>query len=559
MDKKNWTREEIADHLAAFAVLEPDFTSHRQVAEYLDIPRSTLQYWQQRKEHIDAAPEVVAFFESPAGVAFLHRLVLAAHFVMTLLGPCGVRLVCRFLELTGLDRFVAASYGPQQRVSASMEQATVAFGQAEDRRLSEGMLPKKIAVCEDETFHPEICLVAIEPVSNFILLEQYSADRTAATWTAAMQEAIGDRPIEIIQATSDEARGLCHHIQEDLGGHHSPDLFHVQQEIVRGMSAPLSAKKRQAEKGLEEAAQHRGRQQAEQQAYHHGPRPPGRPPDFDQRIQTAQAHEEEARQTLETIQAQQAQTRETLAGINQAYHPYDLESGAARSPEEVSSSLAALFSTLEQIAHQANLSERCLQKIHKAKRVVTHMVATIAFFFLTLRTKVEALGLPPQVEKAVYEQLIPGIYLSRVAGKAPEAEQRHLLRKKAEALLAPLRIRDGPFQYIEESERKRIEQVAEECAHLFQRSSSCVEGRNGQLGLRHHSLHRLSHRKLAALTTVHNYAVKRPDGTTPAQRFYGAQPRDLFEWILERVDLPGRPAKKRPQTKPVGSLYRATG
>lgn len=540
-------------------MLEPDFTSHRQLVEYLDIPRSTLQYWQQRKERIDAAPEVVAFFESPAGVAFLHRLVLGAHFVMTLLGPCGVRLVCQFLVLTGLDRFVASSYGPQQRVSVSMEQATVAFGQAEDQRLSEGMLPKKMAVCEDEAFHPEPCLVAIEPVSNFILLEQYSADRTAATWTAAMQEAIGDRPLELIQATSDEARGLCHHIQEDLGAHHSPDLFHVQHEIVRGMGAPLGAKKRQAEKGVEKAAQQLGRQQEAQQAYHQEPRRPGRPPDFDRRIHTAQAHEEEARQALETIQTQQEQTRETLTGISQAYHPYDLESGAARSPEEVSSSLAHHFSTLEQIAHQANLSERCVQKIHKAKRVVTQMVATIAFFFLTLRTKVEALGLPPQVEKAVYEQLIPGIYLSLVARKAPEAEQRHRLKKKAEQLLAPLRTRDGPFQDIEEPERKRIEQVAEECAHLFQRSSSCVEGRNGQLALRHHSLHRLSHRKLAALTTVHNYAVKRPDGTTPAERFYGAKPRDLFEWILERVDLPGRPAKKRPQTTAVGSLYRATG
>jgi len=540
-------------------VLEPDFTSHRQLGEYLDIPRSTLQYWQQRPKGIDAAPEVVAFFESPAGVAFLHRLVLAAHFVMTLLGPCGVRLVCRFLELSGLDGFVAASYGPHQRVSVSMEQATVAFGQAEDQRLSTGMAAKQMAVCEDEAFHPEICLVAIEPVSNFILVEQYSADRKAATWTTAMQEAIGDRPIEIIQATSDEARGLCHHIQEDLGGHHSPDLFHVQQEIVRGMSAPLAAKKRQAEKRVEEAFQQRVHHQEEQQAYHQGPRPPGRPPDFAQRIQTAQALEEEAGQALETIQTQQEQTREALAGINQAYHPYDLESGAARSPEEVSSSLAHLFSTLEQIAHQANLSERCLQKIHKAQRVVTQMVATIAFFFLTLRTKVEALGLSPRVEQAVYEHLIPGIYLSLVASKAPEAEQRHLLKKKSEELLAPLRMRDGPFQFIEEPERKRIEQVAEECAQLFQRSSSCVEGRNGQLALRHHSWHRLSHRKLAALTTVHNYAVKRPDGTTPAERFYGAQPRDLFEWILEQVALPGRPAKKRPQTTSVGSLYRATG
>jgi hypothetical protein len=43
------------------------------------------------------------------------------------------------------------------------------------------------------------------------------------------------------------------------------------------------------------------------------------------------------------------------------------------------------------------------------------------------------------------------------------------------------------------------------CVQTFQRSSSCVEGRNGQLALRHHSFHRLSPRKLQALTTIHNF------------------------------------------------------
>ena len=147
-------------------------TSQRQRAEHVEVPRTTLQYWLTRQDAIETSPAVVAFFESPDGVAFLHRLLLAAHFVMTLLGPCGIRLVCVFLALTGLDRFVAASYGPQQHVSVAMEEAVVAFGQEEGPRLAEGMPPQKMTVCQDETFHPETCLVAIEPVSNFILLEQ---------------------------------------------------------------------------------------------------------------------------------------------------------------------------------------------------------------------------------------------------------------------------------------------------------------------------------------------------------------------------------------------------
>jgi hypothetical protein len=90
-----------------------------------------------------------------------------------------------------------------------------------------------------------------------------------------------------------------------------------------------------------------------------------------------------------------------------------------------------------------------------------------------------------------------------------------------------------------------VEKVCEECARLFQPASSWVEGRNGQLSLRHHNLHRLSNRKLTALTAVHNFHIKRRDGTTPASRFSGAKPKGLFEYLLGKVDLPGMLAQKR--------------
>jgi hypothetical protein len=213
--KRRWGREEIAERVEEFEQAHPRNPSQRQLAEELGIPRSTLQHWLKRKDGIDAAPEVVAFLESPVGVAFLHRLVLAAHFVMTLLGPCGIRLVCLFLELTGLDQFVAASYGAQQKVSVDVEEAVVAFGQEEKKRLAQGMKPQQITVCEDETFHPEVCLVAIEPVSNFILLERYADDRKAKTWTRALEEAMEGLPVEIIQSTSDEGRGILSHVRAD--------------------------------------------------------------------------------------------------------------------------------------------------------------------------------------------------------------------------------------------------------------------------------------------------------------------------------------------------------
>ena len=65
-----------------------------------------------------------------------------------------------------------------------------------------------------------------------------------------------------------------------------------------------------------------------------------------------------------------------------------------------------------------------------------------------------------------------------------------------------------------------------------------MEGRNGQLSLRHHGLHRLTTRKLGALGVLHNYLAKRPDGTTAAERFFGARPKPLMPWLLSRLPLP---------------------
>ena len=121
-------------------------------------------------------------------------------------------------------------------------------------------------------------------------------------------------------------------------------------------------------------------------------------------------------------------------------------------------------------------------------------------------------------------------------------------------LLEPLRQPDHPLQALPPAERQRIEQVAGECADLFQRSSSAVEGRNGQLALHHHGHHRLSDRKLAALTALHNFHSRRPDGTTAAERFFGRAPEPLFEQVLARVPLPPRPARRRPRPPKVPYL-----
>jgi len=81
------------------------------------------------------------------------------------------------------------------------------FGDMEKARLSMLLPEKLITLCEDETFHPQTCLVAIEPEANYIILEKYEKNRSGATWNQAVTEAIGNLPVKVIQSTSDEGKG----------------------------------------------------------------------------------------------------------------------------------------------------------------------------------------------------------------------------------------------------------------------------------------------------------------------------------------------------------------
>ena len=92
-----------------------------------------------------------------------------------------------------------------------------------------------------------------------------------------------------------------------------------------------------------------------------------------------------------------------------------------------------------------------------------------------------------------------------------------------------------------EEDVSHLEQQARLASELFQRSSSCIEGRNGQLSLRHHGLRELTPRKLRVLGVLHNFVIKRSDGRTAANRFFGQEHQDLFRWLVQKMPLPPRP------------------
>jgi Family of unknown function (DUF6399) len=538
-----WARLERADLFEQYRALRTQGLSERQAAKELKVPRTTLQAWRIWHDSLDICSHVAEFFQSGPGLAFLHRVVIAFHLVCVEVGACGIRLVCLFLHLTGLDRFVAASYGAQQRVNHQIEEAIVAYGQTEPARLAPGMPPKDLTVTQDETFTGGLCLITMDPESNFILLEQLAQARDQVSWHAGMAPALAQLKCRVIQSTSDEAPGLLAYVEHYLEAHHSPDLFHVQHELVKAVSGPMATKERAAYKAVTEA-----REQLEY--VQTGPQSAGDEPETHRpsRAPKAAMRREQAEQALaaasheyERLAQQRQQVKAHIRGLGHDYHFVDLERGVRRNGQLIASDMQGHIEHIRTIAQHEGLSQSWLERIEKAERVVPKMRATIEFVSGYVGRQIAQLDVTPPVSFAMHAKLIPSYYLDRVA------ETRTLsagapLHALAERLRAPLFAAGGVLSALSPEAQARLQSEAKRLAAVFQRSSSNVEGRNGYLSLRNHQLRGLDlPRKRECFTTMHNFFLTRPDGTTAAERFFGQKPRSMFAAILDAVELAPAP------------------
>jgi hypothetical protein len=363
-----------------------------------------------------------------------------------------------------------------------VEEAIVAYKREETLRLAQEMPAKEITATQDETFTGGLCLVAIEPVSNYILLEHTAEARDHDTWNVLMADALAVLNCKVIQATSDEAPGLLAYVEQHLGAHHSPDLFHVQHELSKAVAAPMAVKQRAAAKAVTTAAEQLSRvqehiQRVDAQRERRGP---GRPPKAVPSLEQAQQEVEATRQEYQRLTGQREKVGQSIRAIGHAYHFVDLDRGVRRNGKLIASDIQAQIDTLRTIAQHEGLRETCLARIEKAARVVPKMQVTIEFVSGYVRQQVRQLDLTQPQFYAMHAHLIPSYYLERVASTRT-VTQGEPLRALAERLRTPLFEPSGALGALRPVTQSPLKGEAAKLAEVFQRASSNVGGRNGYL------------------------------------------------------------------------------
>ncbi|MCK5872010.1 MAG: hypothetical protein KAG26_04210 [Methylococcales bacterium] len=135
--------------------------------------------------------------------------------------------------------------------------------------------------------------------------------------------------------------------------------------------------------------------------------------------------------------------------------------------------------------------------------------------------------------------LLPLVYWHHKMEQSKNRNAKEKYRKAWE--MASKTFKNHPFSMnlSSSSEIQRWLTLAENMARQFQRSSSAVEGRNGCLSQMYHNGRGLSEKRLNELTVIHNYGIKREDGTTAAMRLFDTEFPDLFSWLLDKMgELP---------------------
>jgi hypothetical protein len=533
-----WAHSDVSDAFDHFRQARP--SSRRQYAQEHGLPRSTLGYWLRRDGATDDDP-VAAFCHSAAGVSFLQGIVLAALTTFSLQGACGIRLVSAFLQRSGLDRFVAPSRGALHPLLVAVEAGLAAFEDQERPLLAERMAPKTITAALDEHFHAVTnCLVGIEPVSNFILVEGYRDRRDADTWKEAILESIRGLKVKVVLLTSDLARGLLCCAEKGLHVSHSPDLFHGQRDLLKPLLLPLTRPVRQAQEDLEKAHKRTAKLDA--------PLEQTQPPEEVDTLIEAVRAEMAIEGRLEEAKERQERAVQEVRGIGDDYHPFDRQTGRPLTAAEVGARLSKHVAELAKVVEEAGLGENARRGVAQAPTWVATLMGCVAWFWGLVGTRLEEMELSEEQERVVREELLSGHYWEMAARRARTAEERGRLKEMAAGLKKAAWRKGGALAALAAEKREAVDRLAKESAGLFSRSSSCVEGRNGRLSLHHHGHGKVSAARLRALRVIHNYMVTRTDGSTAAERFFGQKHQDVFAYRLQRMpDLP-RPAAKRSPT-----------
>lgn len=275
---------------------------------------------------------------------------------------------------------------------------------------------------------------------------------------------------------------------------------------------------------------------------------------LDKQIKRAFLHQVQP-DVIDELETQQRRLQDSLLAYDDCchrlsicLHPFEINRHSLSSTESVSGELKDILTILQSISTTYKLLDR-RSGIRKLKNQIQSLSSVIDIWWSWVAECLSQSQCEAYVIDWVKHYLLPTVYWKQQTQrtKNPNLKKKyHSAHQRALALFE----QHSVTMNLSQPEQEKWWNWAIWMVSKFQRSSSAVEGRNGYLSQVHHNRRGLSSKRLKVSTVIHNFFLKRHDGTTAAERLFGQQFPDLFEYLVEHMGELPQPRRSRKSSQP---------
>jgi hypothetical protein len=511
------------------AIREHGKQSIRSLADRTGLSKSSVHRHLQAMDRRDRYPES-SLWETPAGRAWLVRLVVATLFVFGLKRGVGAETLSEFFGRLRLDSHVGCSPSALRTVMHLMERLLLETAAAwEKEGIAHGEIRPVIGAV-DETFLQRIMLVFMDLATGYLLMEEVAADRSYATWFDRANERLTTFGTEVLYMVSDRAKALIKLAHTGLRCPSIPDLFHMRHDLAKSYSLCIFGRLRHAKGDLEQAKQPLEKLQKEAQAN----------PD---QVAQAQGRVTACSTSVNHWQEVGRAWRPHLSNVSRILHPWRLADSIRQTSQEVEEQLRAELKAIKTLLETNGLPMK-QDTLDKVQKQLAGISVLVDGWWQMVRQDLTQLAMTPRWTQWAEELLLPLMYwqeqLRRPRCPGQKAQIALVLQAVEEAFE-----RHPCTRQLKPELLARWKAWAAEHAKAFQRASSAVEGRNGYLSQMQHNHRGLPTRRYQVWTALHNFDCRATDGTIPASRFFRRSFPDLFESVLSQIDELPMPRQRR--------------
>ena len=221
--------------------------------------------------------------------------------------------------------------------------------------------------------------------------------------------------------------------------------------------------------------------------------------------------------------------------LSTSLHPFKILSASYSSSKSALKDMSDSVSSIKAVGTQLSIVNLDAD-ISKVEKQLPDATIQIDIWRNAVASSVDSSHLTEEQKNWLQNVYLPSIYWKK---QIPKTDSKIIKRLYAASSYKAQKLCDEHSltkQMLNKTDKGTWNDWANEMCCLFQRTSSAIEGRNGWLAQMHFCGRGITEKRLRSQTTIHNYFLKRQNGTTACERLSGIKPDCLFEFILKKIN-----------------------